>query len=151
MACPVIQRPEFTPAPTTEVPGPDLFMTVIKAVDWAKVLSWYVDTLGLMAILADSEHQFALLAAGTGRLAIQGDPEQTSSEAASTVRLVFLVPDVDQERHRLMGRGVEVGTPVENAREGYREIRLHDPNGTSVTLFSWTDPVRKGRSTQSPE
>ena len=40
----------------------------------------------------------------------------------------------------MLDRGVEVGLPIENAREGYREIRLHDPDGTAVTLFSWTDP-----------
>ena len=66
----MIHHPEFTPAPTTEVPGPDLFMTVIKVADWARAVTWHVDTLGLMAVLADSEHQFALRAAGMGRKAI---------------------------------------------------------------------------------
>jgi catechol 2,3-dioxygenase-like lactoylglutathione lyase family enzyme len=145
----MIHHPEFTPAPTTEVPGPDLFMTVIKVADWARALAWYVDTLGLMAVLSDSKHQFALLAAGTGRLALQGDPIRDLTEP-SAVRLVFLVPDVDQERHRLIERGVEVGLPVENAQEGYREIRLRDPEGTAVTLFSWTDRAR-GQGFSRPE
>jgi catechol 2,3-dioxygenase-like lactoylglutathione lyase family enzyme len=147
----MIHHPEFTPAPTTEIPGPDLFMTVIKVADWARALAWYVDTLGLMAVLSDSEHQFALLAAGTGRLALQGDPLRDPAQAAESVRLVFLVPDVDHERHRLIERGVEVGLPVENAQEGYREIRLHDPEGTAVTLFSWTDQTRGQRYASPPE
>jgi glyoxylase I family protein len=144
-------HPEFTPAPTTEVPGPDLFMTVIKVAEWARAMAWYVDTLGLMAVLSDSENQFALLAAGTGRLALQGELLQSSAEAPPAVRLVFLVPDVDQERHRLIERGVEVGPPIENTREGYREIRLHDPEGTAVTLFSWTNPTRGQRFSNPPE
>lgn len=147
----MIHHPEFTPAPTTEVPGPDLFMTVLKVADWARTVTWYVDTLGLMAVLSDSENRFALLAAGTGRLAIQGDPLLEPSDMPSTVRLVFLVPDVDQERHRLIERGVEVGMPVENVREGYREIRLHDPEGTAVTLFSWTDRALGQRFANPPE
>ena len=68
----MIHHPEMTPAETTEVPGPDLFMTVIKVADWPRAVAWYVDTLGLLAVLTDPEHEFALLAAGTGRLATPG-------------------------------------------------------------------------------
>jgi catechol 2,3-dioxygenase-like lactoylglutathione lyase family enzyme len=139
----MIRHPEITPSPTTEVPGPDLFMTVIKVADWLASLAWYVETLGLLPILTDAEHQFALLAAGTGRLALQGDPDHMEPTPSGGARLVFLVPDVDEERKRLIGRGVEVGPPVDNTREGYREIRLHDPDGTPLTLFSWTDPARR--------
>src|SRR4051812_48579997 len=71
----VIRHPEMTPAETTEVPGPDLFMTVIKVADWPTALAWYVDTLGLLAVLTDPEHEFVLLAAGTGRRAVQGGRE----------------------------------------------------------------------------
>ena len=127
----------MTPAETTEVPGPDLFMTVIKVADWPRAVAWYVDTLGLLAVLTDPEHEFALLAAGTGRLALQGGRE---AEVAGTVRLVFQVPDVDAERERLIGKGLEIGPPVENIREGYREIRLTDPDGTPISLFSWSRP-----------
>jgi len=34
----MIHHPEFTPAPTTENPGPDLFMTVVMVSDWAASL-----------------------------------------------------------------------------------------------------------------
>jgi hypothetical protein len=34
----MIHHPEFTPAPITEIPGPDLFMTVIMVSDWAASL-----------------------------------------------------------------------------------------------------------------
>jgi catechol 2,3-dioxygenase-like lactoylglutathione lyase family enzyme len=147
----MIQHPEFTPAPTTEVPGPDLFMTVIRVADWPKTLDWYVETLGLLAILTDVERQFALLAAGNGRLALQGGLAPEEPILPGRVRLVFQVPDVDRERQRLIGRGLEIGPPVENAREGYREIRLHDPEGTPLTLFSWIEPARGRRSGDPPE
>jgi hypothetical protein len=136
----VIHHPDFTPAPTEEVPGPDLFMTVIKVEDWAGALSWYVDKLGLMAVLTNAENQFALLAAGSGRLALQGDPDYRSFEASGATRLVFLVSDVDEERKRLLKLGVNVGPALEYPREGYREVRLFDPEGTALALFSWTAP-----------
>jgi hypothetical protein len=144
----VILHPETTPSPTSEIPGPDLFMTVVKVAGWPRALEWYVGTLGLLAVLIDHEHQFALLAAGNGRLALQGDPER---EPACSVRLVFLVPDVDAEYRRLNDLGIEVSPPVENTREGYRETRLHDPEGTALTLFSWTGPPRGQLSGHPPE
>jgi catechol 2,3-dioxygenase-like lactoylglutathione lyase family enzyme len=144
----VIPHPETTPAPTTEIPGPDLFMTVIKVADWSRAVEWYVNTLGLLTVLLDHEHHFALMAAGNGRLAVQGDAE---AQGSSFVRLVFLVPDVDAEYRRLTDLGIEMSPPVANSREGYREIRLHDPEGTPLTLFSWTGPARGLRSGHPPE
>src|SRR5262249_3284366 len=126
----MINHPEFTPAPTTEAPGPELFMTVIKVTDWARALSWYVDTLGLMAVLTCAERQFALLAAGSGQLALQGDPDRWRIHDPGSTRLVFQVPDVEEERKRLLGLGVNVGPPLDSLREGYREVRLFDPDGT---------------------
>jgi catechol 2,3-dioxygenase-like lactoylglutathione lyase family enzyme len=146
----MIHHPEFTPAPTDEVPGLDLFMTVIKVSDWAASLAWYVDTLGLLPVLTDSEHKFALLAAGNGWLAIQEEPAPRATDATGGARLVFLAPDIDGERDRLIGRGTEVSTPIENAIEGYREIRLHDPDGTPLTLFSWTGPAQGRRFGRTP-
>ncbi len=121
-------------------------MTVVKVMDWSVALAWYVETLGLLPVLTDTEHQFALLAAGTGRLALQGDPQTQEPEGGPNVRLVFLVPDVDEEWRRLTGLGVAVSSPVDNVREGYREIRLCDPEGTALTLFSWTRQANERRS-----
>jgi catechol 2,3-dioxygenase-like lactoylglutathione lyase family enzyme len=142
----MIRHAEMTPAETTEVPGPDLFMTVLKVADWPKAVAWYHDTLGLLAVLTDPEHQFALLVAGTGRLALQGGREAAEAGLAGTVRLVFQVPDVDEERSRLIGKGLEIGPPLENTREGYREIRFHDPDGTPIAFFSWSSPPANSRN-----
>ena len=40
------------------------------------------------------------------------------------------------ERDRLVGLGVAVSAVAESA-EGYREVRLADPDGTPIHLFSW--------------
>lgn len=146
----MIDQPEYTPAPTTEIPGPDLFMIVLKVADWPGMVNWYVERLGLLEILVDEQHRFALLAAGGGRLALQGDQGGGSTRRDDGVRLVFLVPDVDHERTRLLDKGIEVGAPIDNLLEGYREIRFRDPEGTSLSFFAWTDSTQFSRFRQPP-
>ncbi len=65
-----ISEPE--PLAATGPPHLDLFMTVIRVVNWQTTVRWYIDTLGLSPILLDSPHEFALLSAGNGRLGLQG-------------------------------------------------------------------------------
>ena len=120
----------------------DLFMTVIRVANWKTTVDWYIHALGLSPVLLDTQHQFALLSAGSGRVGIQGVPESRSVEVTARVRLVFQVRDLDEERRRLIEQGVAVGEPVENSEEGYREVRLQDPEGQSLRLFAWTDPAR---------
>ena len=115
--------------------GPELFLTEIKVTDWPVAVRWYVEILGLRVVLSDPESCYALLAAGNGRLALKGDDE--AGPGREVVRLVFQVEDAKAERERLVGLGVEVGPTREIPRESYREIRLADPEGTPITLFSW--------------
>jgi hypothetical protein len=124
-----------------ESPTLDLFMTVIRVASWATTVRWYIDTLGLVPILLDARNEFALLSAGGGRLGVQGVKEARALTAPSRVRLVFQVRDLDRERQRLIDRGVAVGAPIESPSEGYREVRLQDPEGYSLRLFAWIDPA----------
>ncbi len=117
-------------------------MTVIRVANWQTTVRWYIDTLGLSPILLDSPHEFALLAAGNGRVGLQGVKDARSLAGPGKVRLVFQVADLDRERQRLIDRGVAVGAPVENHEEGYREVRIQDPEGHGLRLFAWTDPAR---------
>jgi catechol 2,3-dioxygenase-like lactoylglutathione lyase family enzyme len=134
------------PAPPAEPEPPrvDLFMTVIRVARWQTTVRWYIDVLGLSPLLLDAAHQFALLAAGGGRLGLQGVTDAHSATARGRVRLVFQVVDLDRERQRLIDSGVTVGAPVENHAEGYREIRFQDPEGYSLRFFAWNDPGRAG-------
>jgi predicted enzyme related to lactoylglutathione lyase len=136
-------QPEpFTAAEPSRI---DLFMTVIRVADWSKIVRWYTKTLGLVPVLLDDQHEFALLSAGRGRLGVQGVKAARLVEGLSKLRLVFQVHDLDLERQRLIDHGVPVGAPIENREEGYREVRLQDPEGNSVRLFAWTDPTHKNR------
>ncbi len=82
---------------------------------------------------------------GKGAVGLQGIKGPRKVAVPSAVRLVFQVPDVDAERRRLIELGVAVSLPSDNREEGYREIRLHDPDGNSLTLFAWTDQAQARR------
>jgi predicted enzyme related to lactoylglutathione lyase len=122
-------------------PGLALYLTEIKVTQWADLVRWYVDVLGLPLVLEDAPLQYALLEAGPGRLALKGG--SATGLARDAVRLVFEVADVDAERDRLVGLGVTVSAPEDSA-EGYRAIRLSDPEGTPLTLFSWKPIAAEG-------
>jgi predicted enzyme related to lactoylglutathione lyase len=124
---------------STGPPLVDLFMTVVRVADWSTIVRWYTDTLGLVPVLLDPQHEFAFLAAGQGRLGLQGIKRSSESSTRSNVRLVFQVEDLDFQRRRLKEQGVAVSAAIDNREEGYREIRLHDPVGNSLTLFAWLD------------
>jgi predicted enzyme related to lactoylglutathione lyase len=123
---------------TTPRTGLALYLTEINVGDWSALVRWYVETLGLHPALEDTAHQYALLEAGTGRIALKGERGDAPGGPRHAVRLVFEVADVDAERTRLAGRDVET-SPPEDSPEGYRAIRLHDPEGTPITLFCWKD------------
>jgi predicted enzyme related to lactoylglutathione lyase len=129
----------------TSQSGLDLFMTVVRVMDWSATVPWYIETLGMVPVLIDADHEFALLAAGDGRLGFKGIKSHRTEHERTRVRFVFQVSDVDRERQRLVERGIVVSAPFDNPEEGYREVRLHDPEGNSLTMFTWSDPSRNGR------
>jgi catechol 2,3-dioxygenase-like lactoylglutathione lyase family enzyme len=108
-----------------------LFMIQLNVANWPRALAWYRDVLGMRPTLVDESNRFALLEAGPVRIALKEG--ETTGE-----RLVFLVDDLDTERRRLIDCGVAVGESRENVAEGYREIRLADPEGMPIRLFAWT-------------
>ncbi len=124
-------------AGSIEALGIEWFMTEIRVADWARIATWYGNTLGLWPEVIDNEHKFALLAAGRARLAIK--QAGATEEPSSGVRLHFWVRDLAAAHARLVALGIDVTEPADHPREPYREVRLHDPAGTPITLFAWRD------------
>ena len=104
----------------------------LTVADWAGALAWYRHTLGLGVVLEVAADQFALLQAGTCRLALKGGRPQPG-----TVLLTFEVQDLDAELRRLSGRGVVPEGPPKGSPEGYRRVHLRDPDGYRLSLFEW--------------
>jgi predicted enzyme related to lactoylglutathione lyase len=123
---------------TTSEPGLALYLTEIKVTDWSGMVQWYTTILGLRLAREDAPHQYALLDSGEGRVALKG--RRPAGSASGPVRLVFEAADVDLVRAGLTSAGVDVSLPEESP-EGYRAIRLRDPEGTPITVFSWKSKV----------
>ena len=109
-------------------------MVEVRVSDLARSVTWYVAALGLDVDLDDAARGFALLSAGPCRLALKVD---ATAAGPDSTRLVFRVDDVDVERRRLIARGEAVSEVSEDPREGYRSLRVSDPDGTPIRLFSW--------------
>jgi predicted enzyme related to lactoylglutathione lyase len=115
--------------------APALFLVELKVADWAGAVRWYEKTLGLALVLRDDERGFALFAAGPARVGLKWAP--TKEPSGKPFRLIFHVDDLDVMVVRLRARGASVSSPAENQQEGYREVRLTDPEGTPISLFEW--------------
>ena len=64
--------PEPESLASTEPPFLDLFMTVIRVADWSRIVRWYTRHAAARSGSDGSKHEFAFLAAGQGRLGLQG-------------------------------------------------------------------------------
>ena len=117
----------------------NLFMVQVEVADLPGALAWYAGVLGLGVLMEDRPNGFALLGAGAGAGAAKVALKQSSGSGVGrgAITLTFEVRDVGAERSRLIGLGMEVADPVEIAAEGYRVIRLADPDGTPIHLFAW--------------
>ena len=112
-----------------------LFMVEVRVRDLGRSLDWYGRTLGLRPRLVDEPGGFALLDAGPAAVALKAGGEAPADRRG--VRLTFRVADVEAERARIAELGVAVSEPIVNEAEGFREVRLADPDGTPITLFAW--------------
>src|SRR4051812_15031216 len=113
----------------------DLFLVEFTVSDWPASVAWYRDRLGLAVDLRDEPNQYALLAAGSRRIALRaGTPSPGST------KLVFQVTDLTAESGRLSRAGVTDLGPVQTSGEGYRSLRLADPDGYRIELFEWSNP-----------
>ena len=121
-------------------------MTVVRVTNWSTIVRWYIDILGLAPVVLDAEHEFAFLAAGGGRLGLKGikaargaDERDQDPPRVPGARPGFPAPEADRKM------GSWSASVIDNHDEGYREVRLHDPDGNSLTLFAWIDSTAKSR------
>lgn len=118
-------------------PRPGLYCVELRTENWAKLVEWYRDVLGLRVLVRVVDEGYALLDAGETRLALlQREP---AGEASRRISLAFEVEDVPRVSARLEAAGTRVIHPPRDP-EGLREANTQDPDGNRIRLFSW--PVR---------
>jgi len=114
-----------------------LHMVELTVGDAAASAAWYAAALGFTVALTDPATGFVLLTrADGGRVALMpGGP------VAAGVKLHFEVSDLDGHVARLHTLGVGLDGGVKASAEGYRRVRLRDPDGVVVVLFEWCGPT----------
>ncbi len=113
-----------------------LHMTELTVRDASASTRWYVETLGFVVELTDAVNGFVLLEhPGGGRLALKaGHP------VAAGVKLHLEVSDLDGQVARLHKMSVGLDGVAKVSPEGYRRIKLSDPDGVTVVMFEWCRP-----------
>lgn len=119
---------------------PALFAVELRSTRWEALVAWYRDALGLEVLLRVIDDRYALLAAGSARLAILGRdvavPPDSRWSQSSRWSLAFEVADLEATRERLVATGCAASEPASNP-EGFREFVVADPDGNRVRLFAW--------------
>ena len=118
--------------------------------DYQRTLGFYRDVLGLPLVEAweDAEGSGAVLDAGRATLEVLStshadmvDRIEVGEPVGARVRLALEVDDSAETAERLVAAGGElVGGPVVTPW-AHRNVRLRDPDGMQLTLFTVIDPA----------
>ena len=122
---------------TAHVPPPappELFSIELRTTRWRELVEWYRSVLELRVLIRAVDDGYALLQAGTARLAILDRPE--TPPASNRWSLSFEVADLALCRNRLRAAGAVVHD-LPPGQEGFLEIVTHDPDGNRLRLFAW--------------
>lgn len=114
--------------------GPDMiwFMTELPSNDEAVTAEWYSRNFGFNIERHDVNRSFVLLANGDRRLAFKRSPTVDPSPI-----LHFEVDDLDAAIRRITSSGIPMVDGLKSSDEGYRRIKLTDPDGRAVVVFEW--------------
>lgn len=111
-----------------------LYCVELRTGNWAEVVTWYRDVVGLRVAVRMTGRQYALLTGREGRLAVLGRPDL--ADDGRRWNLVFETSDLDAVRRRL----VVAGSPIEQQPvefENYQDLVTTDPDGNRVRFFKW--------------
>jgi len=109
-----------------------LFLIELTVADFQASVTWYRDVLVLPLLLRKDAEHFAMFEAGSTRLALKGGTPQPGS-----VLLTFEVKDLAGQVEQLRARGAIIEGTIKVSPEGYRRVRLRDPDGYALSLFEW--------------
>jgi len=111
-------------------------MVTIQVRDFDAAVAWYRDVLGL-AVLGTEPGEFCLLGAGRGSttIALATDhPDRIPDHPGVGWTPNLGVSDFDAVVDRLRAAGVVFDAEEEGADEGYRLVRVRDPEGNPIGI-----------------
>lgn len=93
-------------------------MTELRVSHFAAAVAWWSQLLNREPVIHDETNGFALFELDGGRLALK----RSANPGGGTVHLEV---------------GELPGGEVKESAEGYRRVKLHDPDGNVAVLFEW--------------
>jgi catechol 2,3-dioxygenase-like lactoylglutathione lyase family enzyme len=118
------------------VPIERMMMVTVQVRDFDSMVGWYREVLGL-DVAALEPGEFCVLRAphGSSTIALATDhPDRIPDRAGVGWAPTFAVRDFDAFVGQLRDRGVTFDAEEEGADEGYRLVRVRDPEGNAVGL-----------------
>jgi catechol 2,3-dioxygenase-like lactoylglutathione lyase family enzyme len=114
----------------------DIAMVTVQVRDFDGMVAWYRDVLGLgIGWLEAGEFCTLTVPWGDTVLALATDhPDRLSEHAGTGWTPNLAVDDLDDMVGRLRGQGVQFDAGEEGADEGYRLVRVRDPEGNPIGL-----------------
>src|SRR5437899_8388755 len=111
-------------------------MVTVQVRDFDGMVAWYRDVLGLATDWFEPDEFCTLAAPGGGAvLGLATDhPDRISDRAGTGWTPTFIVDDFDKTVAALRGRGVVFDAAEEGADEGYRLVRIWDPEGNAIGI-----------------
>lgn len=111
----------------------ELYAVELRTVRWERSLAWYREALGVRVAIRIPEDEYALLIAGSSRIALMGRHDAGTNDRVS---LAFEVDDLTAAESRLQACETKLRR-VQDHPEGLAIIQTRDPDGNAINLFCW--------------
>jgi catechol 2,3-dioxygenase-like lactoylglutathione lyase family enzyme len=114
-----------------------LVMVTVQVRDFDASVAWYRDVLGLSVLVLQPDEFCMLAPPGSDEptLALATDhPDRISPRPGLGWAPALVVDDLDATVAELRSRGVRFDAEEEGADEGYRLVRILDPEGNPIGI-----------------
>jgi catechol 2,3-dioxygenase-like lactoylglutathione lyase family enzyme len=115
----------------------EVTMVTVQVANFDVAVAWYRDVLGLSVAVLEPDEFCMLVPPGSKGpvLALATDhPDRISSRPGTGWTPTLVVEDLDATVAELRQRGVTFDAEEEGADEGYRLVRVRDPEGNPVGI-----------------
>ena len=113
-----------------------MMMVTVQVRDFDAMVAWYRDILGLDVVVVEPG-EFGVLRAPHGSTTIglaTDHPDRIAEKPGLGWAPTFAVDDFDAFVAQLRDRGVTFDAEEEGADEGYRLVRVRDPEGNAIGI-----------------
>jgi predicted enzyme related to lactoylglutathione lyase len=111
-------------------------IATVRTLNWAAMVRYYRDCVGLKQLFVDEVSQYAMFDAGPIRIALEGadKPALPRSAGSGAVILNLEVPDLPRAVSGLQANGAQLQSELRQG-PGYSYVGIEDPEGNQHIVF----------------